>query len=221
MIALCLDDVPLRSRLVDALEEHGSRAVVVAGRSELLELSAAGNALVAVLGLAGSDPDGVELCRRLGRRPATRLLCLLRSPDVEQVLLLLAAGADDCLVRSADLREVVARLDTLRRRLGHRSVLEVGDVSVDPAARQVRVADRGVEVTAAEFEVLRLLAERPTQVLTRRQLRADGWVGEDATVTVLVRRLREKLEEDPSRPRRLRTVHGVGYSLHPVHRVSP
>jgi DNA-binding response OmpR family regulator len=119
-------------------------------------------------------------------------------------------------------RELVARVKAVLRRSAaapaHESdTLRFQELSISPATRQVRARGREIELTAKEFDLLLFLAQHPRQVFTRDQLLNSVWdysyVGDSSTVTVHVRRLREKLEADPSRPRYILTVWGVGYKF--------
>ena len=98
--------------------------------------------------------------------------------------------------------------------------MRAGDVVVDPVTREVEVAGRQVALTVREFDLLLFLARHPRQVFTRGQLLQQvweyAWLGDTSTVTVHVRRLREKVEDDSSNPRRVQTVYGVGYRFAPV-----
>jgi DNA-binding response OmpR family regulator len=132
-------------------------------------------------------------------------------------------GADDYVAKPFSPREVVARVRAVLRRAGAGSanptILDLGRVSVDTGRREVLVDGDPVPLTRMEFDLLAFLASSPGTTFTRAQL-LDGvwdfaWDGDSATVTVHVRRLRQKIEMDPSNPRHLVTVWGVGYRFEP------
>lgn len=129
-------------------------------------------------------------------------------------------GADDYVVKPFSARELVARVRAVLRRsrdLGGSASLEAlgsGDLEVDPRARQARVRGHPIVLTAREFDLLVFLMSRRGRVCRREELLEQLWGthhGDPATLTVHVRRLREKIEVDPSRPQRIQTVWGVGY----------
>ena len=163
--------------------------------------------------------DGFELCRRIRERSDVPLLFLTARGDDSDKLRGLGLGADDYIVKSSTPAEVVARVKAVLRRAPSNgaTALRFGDLLIDLAAHEVSLADRPVRLTAREFDLLRVFAEHPRQVLGRDQLFELLWGswGDRSAVSVYVRKLREKLEADPARPRMLVTVWGVGYRFDP------
>ena len=161
------------------------------------------------------------MLRDLGARVPVILLTA-RTDETDRVLGL-ELGADDYVVKPFSPRELVARVRSVLRRAqapAGTSVMQFDDLVVDTAAREVRVADQVVALTAKEFDVLVHLAAHPRQVFSRAQLLAAVWDSspeyqDPATVTVHVRRLRNKIEHDPEHPRFIATVWGVGYRFEP------
>jgi len=161
--------------------------------------------------------DGLEVCRRVQSDRAVPVLMLTARDDETDMLVGLAVGADDYMTKPFSVRELVARVRALLRRVERRPApvghaVRVGQIEVDPAARRVTVAGEDVHLTPTEFDLLTLLASRPGVVYTREQLLADVWGWRDGsgqrTVDSHVRGLRRKLG-----PGHVRTVHGVGYAL--------
>jgi len=164
--------------------------------------------------------DGHEVCRRVQTERPVPVLMLTARDDETDMLIGLGVGADDYLTKPFSMRELVARVRVLLRRveraaeLANRTPAElvVGDVAIDQAQRRVRVRGAGVHLTPTEFDLLVCLAERPGTVLSREQLLSEVWGWQDAsgtrTVDSHVKSLRSKLGADL-----LRTVHGVGYAL--------
>ncbi|TDU83389.1 DNA-binding response OmpR family regulator [Kribbella voronezhensis] len=165
--------------------------------------------------------DGHEVCRRIQARRPVPVLMLTARDDEADILVGLGVGADDYLTKPFRMRELVARVGALLRRvdrameLATQSSSDLGDLRIDAAARRVWVADAEVHLTPTEFDLLLCLAASPGVVLTRENLYAEvwGWPGASGTRTVdsHVKALRAKIGAD-----RVRTVHGVGYALETV-----
>ncbi|WP_460664311.1 response regulator [Kribbella swartbergensis] len=164
--------------------------------------------------------DGHEVCRRIQADRPVPVLMLTARDDEADILVGLGVGADDYLTKPFRMRELVARVAALLRRveraaeLAVRPVTELGDLRIDAAARRVWIAGSEVHLTPTEFDLLLCLAAKPGAVLTREQLYADvwGWPNASGTRTVdsHVKALRAKIGAD-----RVRTAHGVGYALEP------
>jgi DNA-binding response OmpR family regulator len=166
--------------------------------------------------------DGHEVCRRIQAVRPVPVLMLTARDDETDILVGLAVGADDYLTKPFRMRELVARVAALLRRVDRAAelrvttagagTLHIGDLRVDAGARKVWAADAEVHLTPTEFDLLLCLATEPGTVLTRERLLADvwGWPGASGTRTVdsHVKALRAKIGAD-----RVRTVHGVGYAL--------
>ncbi len=172
--------------------------------------------------------DGLETCRRLRENEATAnipILMLTAKDEVRDRVTGLEVGADDYLTKPFSFDELLARVKALLRRQqrivaaggpGGRT-LRVADVSMDEAAREVKRGERIVDLTATEYNLLHLFMNHPRQVLDRQTILNRVWgydfMGETNIIEVYVRYLREKLEDDPSAPRLIQTVRGVGYVM--------
>jgi DNA-binding response OmpR family regulator len=164
--------------------------------------------------------DGHEVCRRIQSSRPVPVLMLTARDDESDILVGLGVGADDYLTKPFRMRELVARVAALLRRveraaeLAVSSTIELGDLRVDAGSRRVWVSDTEVHLTPTEFDLLLCLAAQPGVVLTRENLYAEvwSWPGASGTRTVdsHVKALRAKIGT-----RRVRTVHGVGYALEP------
>ena len=168
------------------------------------------------------DGSGLELLREYGAdRGIPALMLTARTEEVDRIVGL-EMGADDYIIKPFSPREVVARVRAVFRRLHNgdrragRSVIRIRDLEVDPDARSVRIADRDVNLTRSEFDILRILAESPERVFSRTQLldsiNDSGEIFE-RTLDRHVNNLRKKLEPDPQNPSYVVTVYGVGYKL--------
>lgn len=172
--------------------------------------------------------DGIEVCRRLRENEATQdipILMLTAKDEVRDRVTGLDAGADDYLTKPFSFEELLARVRALLRRQqrvvaaggpGGR-VLRIADLTLDEAAREVRRGGRLIELTATEYNLLHLLLTHPRQVLDRQTILNRVWgydfMGETNIIEVYVRYLREKIEDEPSNPKLIQTVRGVGYVL--------
>ncbi len=166
--------------------------------------------------------DGLEVCRRIQQQRPVPVLMLTARDDESDVLVGLGVGADDYLTKPFRMRELVARVSALLRRVERAEQLvrqapptpvTVGSVRLDPGARRVWLDDTEVHLTPTEFDLLHTLSASPGQVLTRERLLAEVWgwdggAGATRTVDSHVKALRTKIGSD-----RVRTVHGVGYAL--------
>ena len=165
--------------------------------------------------------DGHEVCRRIQAERPVPVLMVTARDDEADILVGLGVGADDYLTKPFRMRELVARIAALLRRVDRAGELaasrpfRLGSLTIDAGARKVRIDDGEVRLTPTEFDLLVCLAAAPGQVLTREKLLADvwGWPGASGTRTVdsHVKALRSKIGAE-----RVRTVHGVGYALESV-----
>ncbi|MBO3723504.1 response regulator transcription factor [Actinomyces bowdenii] len=165
---------------------------------------------------------GMEVCKRI-RRSSTVPVIMLTAKDSEvDKIVGLEIGADDYVTKPYSYRELVARMGAVLRRTSHevqdsQTLLSVGEVSMDVERHEVRVRDQGVEMPLREFELLELFLRNPDRVLTRSQIIERVWgadyVGDTKTLDVHVKRIRAKIERDPSHPVMLTTVRGLGYKL--------
>lgn len=178
-----------------------------------------------ILDLMLPEVDGLSLTRWIRDRSNVPIIMLTARREEIDRIAGLEMGADDYVVKPFSPQELVSRVRAVMRRLGREQTdhveraLSFDGLSIDSASRVVEVQEKEVELTAKEFDMLYLLAQHPRQVFTRDQLLDRVWGGaqyiDPGTVTVHVRRLREKIELDPSHPTRLLTVWGVGYKFEP------
>ncbi len=228
---LVVDDEPQIREIVGLYLERAGFQVRLAGDgpAALHALTAALPDLV-ILDVMLPGVDGLEITRRLRSEGSTPIILLTARREEADRIEGLELGADDYVVKPFSPQELVSRVRAVLRRtqsLGRTSaplerdqaVLTFDGMAIDVAARSVHVDGSEVALTAKEFDLLLFLASHPRQVYNREQLLAQVW-GETqyidaSTVTVHVRRLREKLEKDPASPRYIQTVWGVGYRFSP------
>lgn len=223
---LVVDDEPM---VVDVLRRYLARdgfAVDVA-RDGHAALAAVGRATpdVVILDLMLPGLHGLSVCQAIRRTSRVPILMLSARGEEADKIRGLGLGADDYVVKPFSPNEIVARVKALLRRsqaVGATEAereLRFPGLVVRPAMRAVERDGQAIELTAREFDLLHFLARHPRQVFTREQLLDHVWErsfdGDLSTVTVHVRRVREKIERDPTRPRWLKTVWGVGYKFEP------
>ncbi|MDE3023975.1 MAG: response regulator transcription factor [Acidobacteriota bacterium] len=218
-ILLVEDDEQIAELMRDFLEAEGFAVRTAgSGREATRELERGSPDLV-LLDVMLPDESGFEICRRLRCDSSVPALFLsARDSDADKIRGL-GLGGDDYIVKSATPGEVVARVKAvLRRAAPAPQRIRFGDLEVDLAAHEVNCEGRRVDLTAREFALLRVLVEHPRQVFSRDELFELVWgsFGDRSAVAVYVARLRQKIEPDPGRPRRIVTVWGSGYRLDPA-----
>jgi DNA-binding response OmpR family regulator len=220
---LVVDDEPNIREVVGLyLRQDGHAVVVAADDEEALRLYRQVRPDLVVLDLMLPGLSGLEVCRRIQGERRVPLIMLTAKGEEEDRIVGLGVGADDYVVKPFSPRELVARVAAVLRRVNEASagpangeVLSFGELQINPNTRIVTVQGDPVALTAREFDLLHHMASSPGRVFTRDRLMESVWgytfAAETSTVTVHVRRLREKVEADPAHPCRLLTVWGVGY----------
>ena len=219
---LVVDDEPtVRDVVARYLERDGYTVREVCDGSEVAAAVEAFQPDLIVLDIMLPGRSGLDVLRDLAHRVPVILLTA-RIDETDRVLGL-ELGADDYVVKPFSPRELVARVRSVLRRASAPAgpaVLHFDQLSIDITAREVSVGGTTVALTAKEFDLLTHLASHPRQVFSRAQLLVAVWDSspdfqDPATVTVHVRRLRNKIERDPEQPRWISTVWGVGYRFEP------
>jgi DNA-binding response OmpR family regulator len=223
---LVVDDDATVAEVVTRYLQREGHAVESVGDGHLaLQRAAAQPPDLVVLDVMLPGIDGLEVCRRLrAMAPVAVIMLTARGEETDRITGL-DRGADDYVTKPFSPRELTARVRSVLRRarapLATESggPLHAGDLEIDLPAHEVRLGGEVVSLTAREFELLVFLMRHPRQVFRREQLLEDVWgytYGDTSTVTVHVRRLREKVEVDPAHPRLVQTVWGVGYRFDPA-----
>jgi DNA-binding response OmpR family regulator len=222
---LVVDDEPIvRDVVARYLERDGHRTLQAASGDEARCLLEREPPALVVLDVMLPGLNGLELCRWLRSRSDVPIVMLTALGEEADRIVGLEIGADDYMTKPFSPRELAVRVRNLLRRTatpasGATEMISFGDVVVDPAAREARKRDRLLRLTLKELDLLLFFASNPRQVFSRDQLMDRVWGYQTAldtgTVTVHVRRLRTKIEDDPSRARYLETVFGAGYRFTP------
>jgi DNA-binding response OmpR family regulator len=216
------DDARLAALTAEYLRSHGVKVVLAADGDAALAETRRARFDVVLLDLMLPGRSGVDVCRDLRARSDVPVIMLTARDEEADRVLGLEAGADDYVPKPFSPRELLARIQAqVRRARGQagpasRPVV-VGDLELDPGALRATLRGRELDLTAYEFQLLRVLAERAGRVLSRERLlelvRGSAEEAFDRSIDVHVSRLRAKLADDPRRPRLLKTVRGAGYQL--------
>jgi two-component system response regulator ResD len=220
------DDPTVADVVVRYLEREGYTADAVADGYAALEVVGARVPDLVVLDLMLPGIDGFEVYRRLRALAPVPVIMLTARGDEDDRVVGLELGADDYVSKPFSPRELTARVKSVLRRAGGHvpaNELELGEINangivIDLGAREVRVDGEAAVLTSREFDLLAFLARHPRRVFRREELLEHVWgytYGDTSTVTVHIRRLREKVEREPSHPAHLTTVWGVGYRFDP------
>jgi DNA-binding response OmpR family regulator len=219
-ILLVDDDPMITGPLGRVLQEAGYGVSVAATGPAGLEKALHEKPALVILDVMLPEMDGWQLCQQLRRRSAVPILMLTALGDEVDRILGLELGADDYLTKPFSARELLARVRAMLRRISldqgtTEQELRMGELRINFATRQLWKAGTELTLRHKEFELLTLLVSRHKEVVTRADLFDEvwgtDWLGDTRTLDVHVRWLREKIEDDPSNPRYIRTVRGVGY----------
>lgn len=222
---LIVDDEPQIRRLIHAALTRADYATVEAATArEALEMLKTERPDISLLDLGLPDRDGLELVPLFKAQSDATLIVVSAREATEQKVAALDLGADDYLTKPFDTDELLARVRVaLRNRLtrdGGTATIKAGDVEIDLMARIVRKGGQEVHLTPKEYGVLAQLARHPGRVITHKQIMDHVWPNEHEHhveyLRVLVRTLRQKLEDEPQRPRIIGNELGIGYRLHLV-----
>ena len=223
--ALIVEDEEHLAQLVsDYLARDRISAEIATNGEGALDVARASQPDVVILDLMLPGIDGIEVCRRLRTFSDAYVIMLTARAEETDKLIGLAVGADDYMTKPVSPRGLTARVRAMLRRpraprpvAGDGPARRLGDLAIDPAAREVTVAGAQADLTKLEFDLLDVLSSRPRTVFTRRQLVdrvwGEDWFADEHIVDVHVMRLRRKLGDDSGSPRYVQAVRGVGYRM--------
>ncbi len=212
------DDVKLNSLLTDYLHKFGFSVHAETHPEQGLKYLSANNPDLVILDVMLPGMDGFEVCRQIRKDFDTPVIMLTARGEVTDRIVGLEIGADDYIPKPFEPRELVARIQTVLRR-GHSKNLArqitAGSLQIDLDKQSISIDNNPIELTTAEFEILKYLASNSGKILNRDQimdrLRGIEWDAFNRSVDVLVSRLRQKLKDDPKQPKYIKTVWGSGY----------
>lgn len=220
------DEREIRDLLKKYMERELYKVDVAVDGEEALHLFDKNSYNIVILDLMMPRVDGIEVCRRLRNKTNVPILMLTAKDHEVEKILGLSIGADDYITKPFSINEVVARVKALMRRfliLGsggsaqEKTRITFKGISIDLKKYTVNIAGEEITLTAKEFELLKFFVSHPEQVFTKTQLFRNVWdsnyIEDDNTVMVHIRKLRKKIEADPSNPQFIQTVWGIGYKF--------
>ncbi len=219
---LVVDDEAKIARLVrDYLEQAGYRVVLAFDGRQALAAFRHEKPRLVVLDLMLPQVDGLDVARAIRQESDTPIIMLTARVEEADKIVGLELGADDYVTKPFSPRELVARVRTVLRRVEGQprvaQTLSVGDLEIDPERRTVTVAGRSVDLTPTEFDLLSLLVRHPGRVFSRMELleRVQGYTyqGYERTIDAHIKNIRQKIEDDPKKPRYILTLYGLGYKF--------
>ncbi|MBC8531005.1 response regulator transcription factor [Gehongia tenuis] len=219
---LVVDDEPLIVKgLKYSLEQDGYEVDSAADGEEAIQKFEAGSFDMILLDVMLPKMNGIEVCQRIREKSNVPIIMLTAKGEDMDKILGLEYGADDYMTKPFNILEVKARIKSILRRTqafgaeAPKDVIKVRDMVINLSSRSVKIGDREVNLTAKEFDLLKLLAMNPGKVFSRENLLENIWkydyLGDLRTVDVHIRRLREKVEANPGQPSYIFTKWGVGY----------
>ena len=219
-VLLVEDDAAIREIAAHGLETVGFDVTTEGdGRQALIKFRQTPYDLV-VLDLMLPSLDGFEICRQIRRDSSVPIVILTAKTETMDVVIGLEAGADDYVTKPFEMPELLARIRAVLRRVSEdfgENELAVGDLQIDPSAIRVSKKGEPIALTATEFRLLIEFARHAGQILTRDVLLDRVWkyeyLGDSRVVDMAIKRLRQKVEDDPSHPQLITTVRGLGYRL--------
>ena len=218
-ILLVEDETSITEPLAEALRSEGFDTEVAGTVAQALELARRDPDLV-LLDVMLPDGSGLDVCRELRSRSRVPIIMLTARGEESDRIVGLELGADDYVVKPFSAREVVARIRAVLRRADapeptEDRPIEIGGLRLDPSRREALLAGEALELSRKEFDLLHLLMRNAGSVVSRERLIDEvwdpNWFGSTKTLDVHVSGIRRKLSDDPSRPRYLHTVRGVGF----------
>lgn len=219
---LVVDDEDWVVRLVRSyLEQAGFRVATAADGNEALAQFEAYRPALVILDLLMPGIDGLEVARRIRKKSEVPIIMLTARADEVDRVTGLELGADDYVVKPFSARELVSRVRAVLRRTEHGlprpEIIEAGELRLDLSRRQVWVSEQPADLTTMEFDLLAFMMQHPGRVFTRLQLleavRGTAYESFDRAIDAHMKRLRQKIEPNPKKPRYIVTVYGVGYKF--------
>ncbi len=216
LIMVVDDDQDLAEMLAIVLTGEGMEVDLVGRGDEVMEIFRATPPDLVLLDIMLPGIDGIEVCKQIRAESMIPIVMLTAKGETAEIIKGLEFGADDYIVKPFQPGELIARIKTRLRRIPSSTAsLNLGEVSIDFVAHEVKRDGRAIALTRLEFDLLAALAKEPGRVFTRDALLSEVWgyrqTADTRLVNVHVQRLRSKIERDPDNPELVMTVRGVGY----------
>ena len=219
-ILIVEDNRTLSGLLKDFLEKENYTVDVASSGEEALSLFQLHGARLVVLDIMLPGMDGFFVCKKIREQTDVPILVVSARVDKEDKLKGLMLGADDYIEKPYDIDIMLAKIAGIFKRKYARDEITLGDITINKASRTVCKNGVPIEMTSKELELLTLFLENPGKTLTKEYLFGEIWGGysesEQQTLTVHIRWLRQKIEDDPTKPKRIHTVWGVGYKYESI-----
>jgi two-component system, OmpR family, response regulator RegX3 len=218
-ILLVEDDSNIIKNLTEFLVSEGFRITSVTGQKEAIEKIEGNTYDLLLLDISLSDGNGFAVCKAAKQKGDIPVIFLTASGDEYSVVTGLDMGADDYIAKPFRPRELLSRIRSVLRRTGKvQSIIEIGDLKIDTVKGIVLKKEKEVFLTALEYRLLLVFMNNKGIILSRNKLLEEIWdiAGDfvnDNTLTVYIKRLREKIEDDPQNPEIIKTVRGLGYRV--------
>ncbi len=214
-ILIIEDDATIRSGLKYCLEYEKFEVIEAMGLDSLNKLD---NVSLILLDINLPDINGFELFKKIKERKNIPIIFLTANDLEPSIVMGLDMGADDYVTKPFKTRELISRIKNVLRRNNNFDVINIKNIVIDLKQAKVFKNGKDVNLTALEYKILLTLALNPNQVFTREKILADIWdVNEeyvyDNTLTVYIKRIREKIEDDVTNPKIIKTVRGIGYKI--------
>lgn len=222
-ILIAEDDLDISNLIRDYLNASNYKTKIAQNGKAAYTFFQNNNIDLAILDLMLPKIDGFELCRRIRKESNIPIIILSAKKSDSDKILALGLGADDYIVKPFSPRELIARIKSIFRRVDElsnnstREILTINGLTINKLARSVTLKGNKIDLSVKEYDILLFLMNHPNQALSRTRIFNTVWgyenYGDINTVTVHVRKLREKIEEDPSNPEYIETVWGIGYKF--------
>ena len=215
------DEKPIVDIIVGYLKRESFSVITAYDGTSALQLAQKQEPDLIILDLMLPEISGWDICRTLRTKSDVPIIMLTARDEVTDKIVGLELGADDYVTKPFEPKELVSRVKAVLRRsqgkIIQKSLLRIGDLTVDSNMRIAKINNRTVELTPTEFELLRTMAENPNRVFSRMQLldsvQGYSYEGYERTIDSHIKNLRKKIEPDPNHPRYIISVYGVGYKL--------